>query len=71
MIKDELLERLQDKETEVRSSAVIALSKLADCEDPSTESGQAVFTGLLSSLQYDSAPYVFLCLLAASINNFL
>ena len=56
-LRTSLIERLDDKESFVRAQAVVALSKLVGCEDPSEigDDEQPIVMYLLDSLCYDQA----------------
>ena len=58
-LRTSLIERLHDKETPVRSSAIVALSKLAGSEDPEeVEQDSSILSHLLERLCNDPAPCV-------------
>ncbi|GLB42418.1 putative nuclear condensing complex subunits, C-term domain [Lyophyllum shimeji] len=58
-LRSSLLDRANDKEAIVRVQAVIALSRLANAEDPSeVEAGESLQDVLIDMLQHDSSPEV-------------
>lgn len=60
-LRDALIQRLNDKETIIRTHAVIALAKLVESEDPDEleEGEQTILQTLLNTVSTDPAACVF------------